>query len=65
MVGKKQQTGLGVGKKIKSIINKPLSAKAPSSVSSNHMTLRNETEDTCGDDFFSTHIQKSNNDSAK
>jgi hypothetical protein len=59
--GKKQQqqTGLGAGKKIKSIMNKPLAAKCTSS-SSNHMTLRNETEDTCDDDFFSTtHIQKS------
>ncbi|KAG5681545.1 hypothetical protein PVAND_010966 [Polypedilum vanderplanki] len=60
--GKKQLTGLGAGKKIKSIINKPHSVTKciSSSLSSNHLTLKNESEDTCGDDFFSTHIQKNN-----
>ena len=37
--------GMGVGKKIKGV-----------KVAAN-LTLKTETEDTCGDDFFSTHFQ--------
>ncbi|CAG9804361.1 unnamed protein product [Chironomus riparius] len=45
---------LGAGKKIKSVIKKPFMPVK----NTNHLTLKNETEDTCGDDFFSTHVQK-------
>jgi hypothetical protein len=47
---------LGAGKKIKSVIKKPFMPVK----NTNHLTLKNETEDTCGDDFFSTHVQKNN-----
>jgi hypothetical protein len=26
----------------------------------NNLNLKNESEDTCGDEFFATHLQKSN-----
>lgn len=48
----------GAGKKIK--IKKPFEY-LPIKNNTNHLTLKNETEDTCGDDFFSTHVQKTNN----
>lgn len=50
----KQCIQLGAGKKIKSVIKKPFMPVKYT----NHLTLNNETEDTCGDDFFSTHVQK-------
>lgn len=43
--------GMGIGKKIKGV--------KVSTVAAN-LTLKTETEDTCGDDFFSTHFQKKN-----
>jgi hypothetical protein len=44
----------GTGRKIK----KPF---MPVKNATNHLTLKNETEDTCDDDdFFSTHVQKNN-----
>lgn len=42
------------GKKIKGIKKFPTTT---------NLTLKTETEDTCGDDFFSTHVQKKNNES--
>lgn len=53
---KKQSMQLGTGKKIKRVINKSFASK----VTSNNLTLTETEEDTCGDDFFSTHVQKSN-----
>lgn len=44
---------MGAGKKIKGIKKFP---------NSTNLTLKTETEDTCGDDFFSTHVQKKNNE---
>lgn len=40
------------GKKLKHVIK---------TVDSN-LTFKTETEDTCGDDFFSTHVQRKNNE---
>jgi hypothetical protein len=45
---------MGAGKKIKGIKKFPITT---------NLTLKHETEDTCGDDFFSTHVQKKNNES--
>lgn len=45
----------GAGKKIKNSTKKPF---MPVKNNTNHLPLKHETEDTCGDDFFSTHVQK-------